>query len=367
MAWDDGSSLYQARLEAADETWAVSTDGEERIHAQLPQPGPNSTLASARILATATSGPPYALQLTDEITGAFNRTAGIARVESGREINVSQRPQAKSDPAPFFSLRIQSIALRLADGTMQPLELTQVNSREPGLNEQNAWAYLSTKQRNLTASAESLIVEASAVAKAPGSILGNGEEAIRFSFDLVDANNDRVIRRIGSERVVRENGVLTFSIRERITDLAGRSIYIRPRLKGLAQGRERMVYSLVHLHRVFHDSSASRPVEKPVVQHNAVQQIPPDYAIHPSYPNPFNPTTQIRFELPLPANVSLVVYDMLGREVARLVNGTREAGYHSATWDASSVASGVYFARFAATDAGGNIKLHNVTKLLLTK
>lgn len=76
-------------------------------------------------------------------------------------------------------------------------------------------------------------------------------------------------------------------------------------------------------------------------------------------------SAQINFDLPEPSQVSLVVYDVLGRMVVELASISYEAGYHSATWDATNVASGVYFARFTATDASGNLKLSKVNKLLL--
>ncbi|MEK9137393.1 MAG: T9SS type A sorting domain-containing protein, partial [Bacteroidota bacterium] len=77
---------------------------------------------------------------------------------------------------------------------------------------------------------------------------------------------------------------------------------------------------------------------------------PVRFELAQNYPNPFNPTTEIRFDLPDAGNISLVVYDVLGREVAELASGYREAGYHSATWNASAQASGVYFARFTVTN-----------------
>jgi len=98
-----------------------------------------------------------------------------------------------------------------------------------------------------------------------------------------------------------------------------------------------------------------------------VKQIPTSFEFHPSYPNPFNPSTTITFDLPENSNVSLVVYDVLGRKVAELENGMKEAGYHATTWNAADVASGFYFARFAARDANGSVKLAKVSKLLLTK
>lgn len=91
------------------------------------------------------------------------------------------------------------------------------------------------------------------------------------------------------------------------------------------------------------------------------------YALMQNYPNPFNPSTQIRFDLPSAGQVSLVIYDALGREITGLVSGYNEAGHHSATWNASNYASGVYFARFNVTDAGGTVKYSRVSKLVLMK
>ena len=79
--------------------------------------------------------------------------------------------------------------------------------------------------------------------------------------------------------------------------------------------------------------------------------LPSAYALEPNYPNPFNPTTEIRFALPEAANVRLVVYDALGREVARLVDGPVAAGYQHATFEAANLPSGVYLYRLEAKGA----------------
>jgi hypothetical protein len=67
-----------------------------------------------------------------------------------------------------------------------------------------------------------------------------------------------------------------------------------------------------------------------------------------NYPNPFNPTTDITFDLPKSGQVSLTVHDILGRAVAQVVNGHMTAGHHSVQFDASSLPSGVYFGRLRA-------------------
>ena len=78
--------------------------------------------------------------------------------------------------------------------------------------------------------------------------------------------------------------------------------------------------------------------------------LPGRFELMGNYPNPFNPSTSIRFALPSSGPVRLSVYDALGREVTTLVNGMLPAGVHQVTWEAGSVASGVYLYRLEAGD-----------------
>lgn len=75
------------------------------------------------------------------------------------------------------------------------------------------------------------------------------------------------------------------------------------------------------------------------------------------HPNPFNPTTQIDFKLPDAADVSLIIYDILGREIVRLANGWHEAGDYSTSWDASNFPTGVYFLKI---EAGSSILIQRM-------
>lgn len=76
--------------------------------------------------------------------------------------------------------------------------------------------------------------------------------------------------------------------------------------------------------------------------------VPTGITLEQNYPNPFNPSTQIAFELPAQASVRLSVYDLLGREVAVLVNDIRSAGSHTVTFNAANLASGVYLYQLVA-------------------
>jgi hypothetical protein len=71
--------------------------------------------------------------------------------------------------------------------------------------------------------------------------------------------------------------------------------------------------------------------------------VPVKYYLHQNYPNPFNPITKIGFELPQAANVSLVIYDILGREIEKIVNDNLKAGIYEVEWNAVNYPSGVYF------------------------
>jgi chitinase len=80
----------------------------------------------------------------------------------------------------------------------------------------------------------------------------------------------------------------------------------------------------------------------------ALERIPLTFTLEQNYPNPFNPTTMIRYELPVMSYVQLVVCDMLGREVAIIVNEQKPAGSHGATFNGAGLASGVYLCRLRA-------------------
>jgi hypothetical protein len=72
------------------------------------------------------------------------------------------------------------------------------------------------------------------------------------------------------------------------------------------------------------------------------------WALHQNYPNPFNPGTTITYQLSAIHHASLKVYDVLGREVATLVNEVQQPGVHTVTWVASNQSSGIYFYRLVA-------------------
>ena len=90
--------------------------------------------------------------------------------------------------------------------------------------------------------------------------------------------------------------------------------------------------------------------------------LPETFALLQNYPNPFNPSTNIRYQLPAQTQVKLVVYNILGQEVRRLVDDFKPAGYYTVIWDGRNlhgipVPSGVYYYKITAGDFSKSKKM----------
>lgn len=85
--------------------------------------------------------------------------------------------------------------------------------------------------------------------------------------------------------------------------------------------------------------------------------LPTEFAVSLAYPNPFNATVNIQYDVPQPADISLLVYDVTGREVATLFRGEQVAGRHELQWNANDLASGVYFVKLASAHKASTQKI----------
>ncbi|MBA4313380.1 MAG: hypothetical protein C0417_12220 [Chlorobiaceae bacterium] len=130
-----------------------------------------------------------------------------------------------------------------------------------------------------------------------------------------------------------------------------------------------------------YDVSANRVIDMKKVNYYSYEQIgtnrkftinkidrviPTAFELIQNYPNPFNPTTTIRYALPFNANVSVQVYDFVGRKVATLVEARQEAGYHEVKFDASQISSGLYFYHMIAIGENGK-QFNDSKKMMLLK
>jgi hypothetical protein len=100
--------------------------------------------------------------------------------------------------------------------------------------------------------------------------------------------------------------------------------------------------------------------------------VPASYSLEQNYPNPFNPSTRIEYGLPVHSKVRIIVYNILGMEVNRLVDEVKPAGYYTVSWNGKnargeSVASGIYIYKMISEDVKGNKKFMKARRFLLLK
>ncbi|MBI5476211.1 MAG: T9SS type A sorting domain-containing protein [Ignavibacteriales bacterium] len=113
-----------------------------------------------------------------------------------------------------------------------------------------------------------------------------------------------------------------------------------------------------------HHGGLSIPIELTVATTTGINEenaLPNDFKLLQNYPNPFNPSTTISFSLPKDQNVSLIVYDLLGKQVQTLVNKFLPLGNYSVKFDAADLPSGIYFYRIQTE------QFTQVKKMILTK
>jgi hypothetical protein len=85
-------------------------------------------------------------------------------------------------------------------------------------------------------------------------------------------------------------------------------------------------------------------------KNNINSNIPDKYDLFQNYPNPFNPVTTIKYAIPKSGIVTIIIYDITGREIQKLVNEQKQAGYYSVMFDGSNLSSGIYFYQIQTND-----------------
>ncbi len=185
--------------------------------------------------------------------------------------------------------------------------------------------------------------------------LVNGDE-IKFSVELVDANSKEVRTsfdeaKYDSKSSPEKKSSYTLNLK----NINEGNYFLRISTK--TNGGGEFYYCDVQ----DEETSTLKKEEQIELEFNNNNKIPTGYELLQNYPNPFNPTTTINYQLPENGFVTIKVYDMLGKEIATLVNGNKTAGYHNVTFDAGRLTSGIYFYTIRSGD------YFQVKKMLLIK
>jgi len=286
---------------------------------------------------------PYSFSLSENLSGGLSKQTGLS-IYKGREGVVVK------DTAQFYfavgdiNLNGENIDFVDVDDTVDINNLQTLNnyliSQPFAVNDNSTLTY--GVQYGITDSASSVVA------------LSDGS-TINFKVELVDNQTGEVIGLFDNVTYSQDNVFQYNNIGYQVdmTGIGNRTV----RLKLLVNTDADCEYSLS---KRYADEDMLGKSQRKKVKYQGSNAVT-DYALEQNYPNPFNPSTKIKYQILRNGFVTLKVYDILGKEVATLVNKQQQSGRYEVNFNAENLASGVYLYRIKVND------YVNVKKMLLIK
>ncbi len=237
------------------------------------------------------------------------------------------------------------------------ISFNDVNDTLPEINADNCLFYLSTKPTKIMDEDDTLNFGISVNSK------NLKKELKALNCNLKEHKTSAIVSSLTTLEHSKKNGSSKSDIKALMKTHKNKELVIT--LNGLnfdAKGKN-LQFSLAHVYKLL----APKDSLDKQVEPKEIIEIPKTCELSGNYPNPFNPSTEINYQLSEVCEVKINVYDILGREVATLVQGLKEAGYYTASFNGSNLASGIYFARLIAIPQDGSKQIIQVKKMLLSK
>jgi hypothetical protein len=188
-------------------------------------------------------------------------------------------------------------------------------------------------------------------------------KGVSFSVGLADNSNQVSELSLAALSHNMSTSSQCVQVRAAVKQLKGKQVVLRISNRCTENISNHCIYTLAHVYLL--DTTDHTTKEGKIINSTGVNEL--QIGLGQNYPNPFNPVTQINFRLRTNARVTLKVYDLLGREVATLVDDVKETGYHSASFDGSRLSSGMYLLRFVATSLEDGESTVQTRKIVLAK
>lgn len=329
--FNQSTSAQTVRLKKYDigTTWIDTTLSTNGAWANVSLE--NYTSGVPKNMWTEQAGPPYQVALSSQFLPKVLVEGEAGSV--GRRVVVQHRQTGA-----FLAFELADMRVMLTDSTELPITFRPHDFREPlDLTLANVWEYLGSEAIQLPQNARMLVFNKSVFTNLPADTVGHGTPSSfpsrQFRFRVLDGNTGNILATLDTSSA---SGTVSVSI----ANFAGQHIIFRPNvtLTGVPLTQLSIgVGDIIGVSGGGNQNGQSGPAQ-------SVQA----FGLGQNYPNPFNPLTTISYNVLEPGQVNLTVYDILGREVAVLVNEIKGEGRYTVTFDASRLPSGVYFYRLKA-------------------
>jgi len=275
--------------------------------------------------------------------------------------HVKQRAVGLVDPVSgaWLNMRVESFLVKHADGSFSAADFAPAPADTARLTASEAWAALASAEFILPAEAESLLVVYS-IAGEKAKSLSDGKAPLALTFKVETIGEAALtktsqILALSSDEAFNQAGVLLGVSSEGLRKDAKVILRVYPSHQ---KSDTEVVASLGHVYDL--SKGAESASLKPLAARTA--QVPASLVLEQNFPNPFNPTTEIRYTLPAAGAVRLALYDLTGRLVMILFEGEQRAGRHTIRWHGQDrhgrpVGAGVYFCRLETPGAVQTRKL----------
>ncbi|MCR4440519.1 MAG: hypothetical protein NUW13_16040, partial [candidate division KSB1 bacterium] len=365
IVWhDEGGAVYRA-LTANGLSWSVEAWTDTYL--QHPNLSAGRT-DSARFVFTGGNAAPYRIYLSGSLPPPGGQAkALLASGDADDEVRVFACP-LRHHRAVLLSdkegdllawLQYGEMEARSRKGDCIPLELVSCAGAREEETVPEVFAYLATQPLVLPHEVDSLVWEQELSAKGLEALVDWTSGTPAVQVELVDEASGQAVAVLHRSTL----GALSQEARVAvdISPYAGKEVAVAVRPVGFPEGMEKVRAALGEVFIVsspFGREALPKPEGQVGGQGGQVRV----FCLEQSYPNPCNPCAEVRYQLPERCHVTLAVFNLMGEEVRRLVEGVQEPGVHLARWDGTDaagrqVASGVYLYRLVAGSQVASRKL----------
>ena len=319
--------------------------------------GRGTGTVSAKYIYAVGAQAPYTITVGAEALGK----TGDGSIYS-RELNIIDPSTGEG-----VTFELQSPSIGLADGSVVPIDFNWEFADTTTFDLAALVAAGRTAPFSVPQNAVSLIMPVSVYGSSQAAVLDSteGTIALQVFSEGSSAPIGTVFSKTSSSIEAERVDMQMLSVPVKSSLPARGSLRLVPSFTGVRKDKK-LIFSLGHIYR----ASGPDSMTKKMVP-DLTGGVPDEVFLAEAYPNPFNPATVIRYGLPAPSQVSLVVFDALGREVTTLVNGEMAQGLHEVRFSqhqgGKGLASGLYFARLTVADTQGRETARKTIKLILMK